>query len=65
MQDENKETPEKESSLGQPVTVSFRVAIKNVPEDNVKNLKLELNYCLLQLAKKHSPEDILVNWIWY
>lgn len=46
-------------------TVSFNVTIKNVPEENVDQMKLEINYCLLQLAKKHSPEDILVNLIWY
>ena len=47
------------------VTVSLRVSIKNVPEENVNILQQELNYCLLQLAKKHSPEDILVNIRWF
>lgn len=47
------------------VTVSFNVQIKNVPDENVDQLKVEINYCLLQLAKKFAPEDILVNLIWY
>jgi len=47
------------------VTVSLKVSIKDVPEENVKQLQQELNYCLLQLAKKFSPDDILVNLIWY
>ena len=47
------------------VTVSLKLAIKDVPEENVKQLQQELNYCLLQLAKKHSPEDILVNIRWF
>jgi hypothetical protein len=47
------------------VNVTFGIHIKNVPEENVQDLKLEINYCLLQLAKKHSPEDILVNLYWY
>lgn len=47
------------------VTVSFNIQIKNVPDENVGQLKVEINYCLLQLAKKFAPEDILVNLIWY
>ena len=47
------------------VTVSLSVSIKDVPEEAVDKLKLELNYCLLQLAKKHSPDNILVKLIWY
>lgn len=47
------------------VTVSFNIAVKNVPEENVQALKLEVNACLLQLAKKFSPEDILINLLWY
>ena len=47
------------------VTVSFNIQIKNVPDENVDQLKVEINYCLLQLAKKFAPEDILVNLIWY
>lgn len=47
------------------VTVSFNIQIKNVPDENVGQLKAEINYCLLQLAKKFAPEDILVNLIWY
>lgn len=54
-----------ESKPQETVTVSLKVSIKNVPEENVLQLKQELNYCLLQLAKKHSPEDILVKLIWY
>lgn len=49
----------------QQVTVSFNITVKNVPEENVEQLKLEVNYCILQLAKKFSPDDILVNLIWY
>ena len=47
------------------ITVHFTVSIQNVPEENKDKLKLEINYCLLQLAKKHSPEDILVNLSWF
>lgn len=47
------------------VTVSFNIKVKNVPEENVEQLKLEVNYCMLQLAKKFSPDDILVNLTWY
>ena len=47
------------------VTVSFYVSAKNIPEENVQAFKLEMNYCLLQLAKKHAPEDILVQINWY
>ena len=47
------------------VTVSFYVHFKKVPEENVQKLKLEINDILLQLAKKYSPEDILVTLIWY
>lgn len=47
------------------VTVLFNIQIKNVPDENVDQLKVEINYCLLQLAKKFAPEDILVNLIWY
>jgi len=59
MQEEIDETPETK------VTVSVAVAFKKVPKENVDILKQEMNYCLLQLAKKHSPEDILINLIWY
>jgi Zn-dependent M16 (insulinase) family peptidase len=47
------------------VTVSFYVHFEKVPEENVQKLKLEINNILSELAKKYSPEDILVTLIWY
>lgn len=57
--------PLESNPQNEKVTVAFRIAVKNVPEENVQALKLEVNACLLQLAKKFSPEDILINLIWY
>ena len=65
MQNKGQEAPKEDPTKEKHVTVSFYVAVKNVPEENVLRLKQEINYCLLQLAKKFSPEDILVNLIWY
>ena len=65
MQNKGQEAPKEDPTKEKLVTVSFYVAVKNVPEENVLRLKQEINYCLLQLAKKFSPEDILVNLIWY
>ena len=47
------------------VTVSFNINIKNIEQEKVDQLKLEVNYCLLQLAKKFAPDDVLINLIWY
>jgi len=47
------------------VAVSFYVNFKKVPEENVQNLKLEIDEVFSELAKKYSPEDILVTLIWY
>ena len=65
MQNEGKETAKAESELNRPVTVSFNISVKNIKEVDVHRLRLEVNYCILQLAKKFAPDDVLVNLIWY